>query len=245
MTYTPRALILTGDGINCERETALAFAQAGANPLIVHINDLLARPTMLGDFQIFAIPGGFSFGDELGSGQILALKLKHGLGEELQRFSERQFPILGICNGFQALVKLGLLPSIRGKKFALAPNIQGHFKNRWVTLRPNRANPSPWLRNLPNKLQMPMRHGEGRLLGLDVTEKQLSSYIALTYSEDVNGSLLNIAGLTNKIGNVLGLMPHPEANLFNLSRGPGYSGLPFAPSDGQVLFKNIVEYVQE
>ncbi|MBI2520166.1 MAG: phosphoribosylformylglycinamidine synthase subunit PurQ [Bdellovibrio sp.] len=245
MIHSPRALILSGDGINCERETALAFTQAGALATIIHINDLLSRPSMLSDFQIFAIPGGFSFGDELGSGQILALKLKHGLSDELQRFVEKQLPILGICNGFQALVKLGLLPAIRGKSFALAPNIQGHFQNRWVTLNPNRANPSPWLRNLPNKMQMPMRHGEGRLICQESNDKQLSSHIALTYSEYVNGSLYNIAGLTNKIGNVLGLMPHPEANLFNVSRGPGNPGLPFAHSDGFFLFKNIVDYVQE
>ena len=244
MMHFPRALILTGDGINCERETALAFTQAGAYSSIVHINDLLARPALLGDFQILALPGGFSFGDELGSGQILALKLKHGLSEELQRFSEKQYPILGICNGLQALVKLGLLPRIPNKSFALAPNIQGHFQNRWVGLYPNRANPSPWLRNLPNKMQMPIRHGEGRLVS-DATERQLSPYIALTYAEDVNGSLFNVACLTNKMGNVLGLMPHPEANIFNLSRGPGYSGLPFAYSDGYFLFKNIVDYLHE
>ncbi len=245
MNSFPRALVLTGDGINCERETAMAFQVAGASPTIIHVNDLLAKPAMLADFQIFALPGGFSFGDELGSGQILALKLKYGLSEELQRFSERQLPIIGICNGFQALVKLGLLPKIKGKNFALASNIQGHFTNRWVSLKPNRENSSPWLRDLPEELQMPMRHGEGRLMCDNVTEKQLAPYIALSYSEDVNGSLYKIAGLTNKIGNVLGLMPHPEANLFSLSRGPQQPGKAFEFSDGYFLFKNIVDYLRE
>ena len=130
-------LILTGDGINCERETAKAFINAGAEAEIIHVNDLLENPSALKNYSGMAIPGGFSFGDELGSGQVLALKIKHGLKEASDEFVADKKPIIGICNGFQVLVKLGLLPfPLEDRVMALAANESGHFINRWSTLSP-------------------------------------------------------------------------------------------------------------
>jgi phosphoribosylformylglycinamidine synthase len=128
-------LVLTGDGINCETETALAFNEHGVKSTIVHIQDLINNPSMLLTSHILALPGGFSFGDEIGSGQILALKLKYSLGDELKKFIEEGKLVIGICNGFQALVRLGLLPKpFTQRVMTLTHNRQGHFIDRWVDL---------------------------------------------------------------------------------------------------------------
>lgn len=252
----PSVLVLTGDGINCERETARAFTLAGAEPSIVHVNDLLEQPKKLRDFHAAAFPGGFSFGDDLGSGQVLALKLSLVLGEELKEFVlHGKKPVIGICNGFQALTKLGLLPEPFGvRKMALARNAQGHFTDRWVELEAEKASVCIWTRNLgqDGSFALPIRHGEGRVVFAKGEEegihRQLSvaGQIALRYAEDVNGSHGRIAGVCDPTGHVFGLMPHPEAAV-SLLQHPRSTRLEKRDADGIGLrfFRNCVSYLRE
>lgn len=219
-----QVLVLTGDGINCEEETALAFREEGADAEIVHISDVIADPTRLQRVHILALPGGFSFGDELGSGQVLALKLKHALGDELKKFIDSKKLVIGICNGFQALVRLGLLPRpFQERTMSLAHNRQGHFLDRWVNVHIPRSK-CVWTQALNElEIKLPIRHGEGRIVFAGDIHSQQHIYetlqgngqIALRYSEDVNGSFQNIAGVCDPEGLVLGLMPHPEAATSN------------------------------
>jgi phosphoribosylformylglycinamidine synthase len=206
-----KALVLAGDGINCEVETAAAAREAGFATRIVHVNDLLAsRGVELADVSLVVIPGGFSFGDELGSGKILALKLRHGLGESLERFLSARGALLGICNGFQVLTRLGMF----GGSAVLAQNASGHFQNRWVGLElTGKCVFTERLRKAGvSRLELPIRHGEGRLVFADSKEAELArAQVVLRYETDVNGSWERVAGLTARDGRVLGLMPHPEA----------------------------------
>lgn len=252
----PSVLVLTGDGINCERETARAFALAGAEPKIVHINDLLENPKSLRDYHAAAFPGGFSFGDDLGSGQILALKLSLQMGEELKEFVQAaKKPVIGICNGFQALTKLGLLPEPFGvRKMALARNSQGHFIDRWVELEAEKASVCMWTRNLAQEgnFALPIRHGEGRVVFAKGEEEaihrslSLAGQIVLRYAEDVNGSHGRIAGVCDPTGLVFGLMPHPEAAV-SLLQHPRSTRLDNRTGEGigLRLFRNCVSYLKE
>ncbi|MGZ3670508.1 MAG: phosphoribosylformylglycinamidine synthase subunit PurQ [Bdellovibrionota bacterium] len=250
-----RVLVLTGDGINCERETSRAFGLAGADPAILHVNDLLENPSRLHDFEAIAFPGGFSFGDDLGSGQVLALKLSLVLGDELRQFLEAKKPVIGICNGFQAITKMGLLPEPFGvRRMALARNSSGSFLDRWVGLDVEKASVCIWTRNLhaEGPIELPMRHGEGRVVFAKGEEesihRQLShaGQIALRYTEDVNGSHGRIAGVCDPTGLVFGLMPHPEAAV-SLLQHPRSTTFEKRDAEGVGLkfFKNCVSYLKE
>ena len=238
MKRGPDFLILAGDGLNCERETARAFEEAGAGGTIVHVNDLLDAPSMLQKFQGMALPGGFSFGDELGSGQILALKIRHGMGEEFQRFVEDGSPVIGICNGFQVLAKLGLLPfSPDCVCLSLAPNREGRFIDAWVELETDIRARCPWTHNFPSSIRLPIRHGEGRVVFSQEQEvlPQLveKGQIPLRYRGDnPNGSTDSIAAICDERGTILGMMPHPEAAI-HLGSG-----------DGKLFFENIVSWLE-
>lgn len=200
------ALVLAGDGINCEIETAAATREAGFVTKTIHVNDLLSEAgKSLGATSLLVIPGGFSFGDELGSGKILSLKLKHGLGAALGRYIGHGGAVLGICNGFQVLTRLGVF----GAGAVLTQNKQGHFLNRWVGLEVTGS--SIFTDGLKSagctRLELPIRHGEGRLI---FNGERLAEPV-LRYEEDVNGSFERIAALSAFGGKVMGLMPHPEA----------------------------------
>ena len=251
----PSVLVLTGDGINCERETAFAFELAKASADIVHINDLLAEPAMLAGFEALALPGGFSFGDDLGSGQVLALKIRGRLESELREFIERRRPVIGICNGFQALAKLGLLPMpFRERTMALAPNSQGHFVNRWVELEVDDRSPCIWTQGLGEgePIEFPIRHGEGRVVfqheHQEAIHNELSraGQIPLRYKDDVNGSYGRIAGVCDPTGLVFGLMPHPEAAISQLQH-PRSTMLEkrTVRGVGMRVFENCVKYLKE
>ena len=246
----PLFLVMAGDGINCERETAAALELAEATAKIVHINDLMETPQMLADAQGLAIPGGFSFGDELGSGQILALKIRHRLGDAFFKMVEDKKPVIGICNGFQVLVKLGLLPfpSDPSRKLALASNESGRFIDKWVTLNVNPKSVCLWTKDLPfDSFELPIRHGEGRIVFRKGQEDDIyqtlvkQGLIPLTYTENVNGSYGRIAALTDPSGMVLGLMPHPEA--FVSQRTYKKTGRQ-NEGDGLLIFKNIVRILK-
>ncbi len=244
MRNKPNVLILSGDGINCEQETSNAFQHANASTKIIHINDLLDNPKGLLNFDILALPGGFSFGDDLGSGKILSFKLKFGLEQELAKFVDMKRPIIGICNGFQVLVKMGLLPfpTLR-QSISLINNSGQHFINKWAKLIINQKSVCKWTINLreDNIIKLPIRHGEGRL----ITSQQnliTNDQIPLTYEHDINGSMFNIAGICDPSGTIFGLMPHPEAAIF---QGVTPNGLlpPHTPGIGVKFFESIVYYL--
>ncbi len=244
-----RFAVLTGDGINCAPETAWAFELAGGEAEILHVNDLLDVPHRLLDFDGLALPGGFSFGDDLGSGQLLALKLRHSMGNVLQQFVARGAPIIGICNGFQVLTKLGLLPFPQEERaVAIGSNQQGRFINKWVELECSANSVCIWTKGL-EQLSLPIRHGEGRVVLRADQEDRLyrrlrdNGQIVLRYTETVNGSYDRIAGLCDPSGLIFGLMPHPEAHLLNIQH-PQNSAMPFLEASGLKIFQNIVDYCQ-
>lgn len=252
-----KILVLTGDGINCEEETALAFRETGAEVNIIHIQDLIENPGVLDSTHILALPGGFSFGDEIGSGQILALKIKYALGDAFRKFVEDKKLIIGICNGFQALVRLGLLPEpFKPRVMTLTHNRQGHFINRWVDLKVP-ASQCVWTqklqaKNIPPVISLPIRHGEGRIVfqGDESTQRMVfntlyeNKQIALTYTENVNGSYERIAGVCDPSGLVFGLMPHPEAAISNW-HNPSGKEKNSAKGIGALIFESAIEYCQK
>ncbi|WP_374030985.1 phosphoribosylformylglycinamidine synthase subunit PurQ [Bdellovibrio bacteriovorus] len=242
MSIKPKFLVLWGDGINCENETARAVSLAGGHADKVHVNDLLANPGLLNEYQALVIPGGFSFGDHLGSGQVLALKLEMNLKDELQQFVKTR-PVLGICNGFQTLVKLGLLPDADFQRScALVKNEQGHFVDRWIEVERNEKSPCVWTRNLPARFALPIRHGEGRFVCRDESLLQrllTQNQAVLRYTEDVNGAQAQIAGVCDPSGLVFALMPHPEAAVHDWH-------LPYeGEAWGLEFFKSAVNYLNQ
>lgn len=225
-----RALVLCGYGLNCDRETAHALALAGATAERVHINALLADQVRLNDFHIMAFVGGFSWGDDHGAGVICAHKMKTRLGQDLIRFVEQGGLVIGICNGFQTLVNLGLLPGLNGdytrRSVALINNDCGNFRDDWVHLTVDLETPCVFTREMTT-LDLPIRHGEGKFF---CDPKELSALrdngqVVLRYAardgrpangrfpDNPNGSVDDIAGICDATGRVFGLMPHPEAYL--------------------------------
>lgn len=239
-----KVLVVTGDGINCEVETAEAFQAAGFTATIKHLNDLIAekfnQARLESDFSAVAFPGGFSFGDDLQSGKILALKISHGLGWDLNRFAEKGGWVLGICNGFQALIRLGVF----GRELSIMHNASGKFLNTWVELK-IQGDRCLWLKGIQS-LPVPIRHGEGRIVlkeGLKAEALVSEGIACLTYATDPNGSAGRIAGLTDKTGRILGLMPHPEAYVRQTAH-PLWTKDPASadqPGLGLQIFKNAFQ----
>jgi phosphoribosylformylglycinamidine synthase subunit PurQ / glutaminase len=231
-----RALVVTGSGINCEEEMAAACRLAGAEADIVHLSRIFNGDVSIHDYDLLNLPGGFSFGDDLGSAKVLANLLKvrsvasgPPFMEEIQRFLEDGKYIIGVCNGFQALVKMGLLPNTGGnceQEATLTFNDSGKFEDRWVTCKVLEDNPTPFLKGI-DYIDLTVRHGEGKLIFRDekvrlaVTEQKMNvlayadkeKHITDKYPYNPNGSELNCAGLCDPSGQVFGLMPHPEAYL--------------------------------
>lgn len=201
----PLALVIVGPGTNRDRDAALALELAGARPQIVLAAELVADPRLLALSQMAVVAGGFSYGDALGAGRMFALDLIVGLGDALTSFVALGRPLIGICNGFQVLTRTGLLPG------ALGHNAQGRFDCRWVVLEPQPASHCLWTRSLSEPIHCPIAHGEGRYVHPDPEGLASAGQVALRYrSTNPNGSVADIAGVTNAAGNVLGLMPHPE-----------------------------------
>jgi phosphoribosylformylglycinamidine synthase len=225
----PRVLILHATGTNRDREAAWAVERAGGQSGILHVNELRQRPGRLREFQMLVLPGGFSYGDALGGGRLWASDLRWLFRDELARFIEAGKPVLGICNGFQALVKSGWLPGPpeAGIRATLTSNASNRFECRWVWLEPDAGSPCVFTRDLSRlgdaRIYCPVAHGEGRFVPGDeaiLAQLQDRRQIALTYvgadggpasyPANPNGSVADIAGICNEQGNVLGLMPHPE-----------------------------------
>ncbi|MCL2025709.1 MAG: phosphoribosylformylglycinamidine synthase I [Leptospirales bacterium] len=263
----PKVLVLTGYGINCDEETRSAFEYAGAAPRIVHINDLIDSPAMLKDYQIFVFPGGFSYGDDTGSGKALANRIKNNLLDEIKNFAERETLMLGICNGFQVMVSLGLLPDLSGlwrEEAALITNNTFRYQCRWVDLIVEKNSPSVFLKGIES-LHIPVAHGEGNFYApadtLSAIEEKKLAAIRYAKSDlqraggefpaNPNGSMNDIAALCDSTGRILGMMPHPERGMFFCQRDDWTllredlrrSGkeMPIE-SDGMMIFKNAVTF---
>ena len=228
MNRQPNVLVLTGFGLNCDHETAYAFELAGAKARRAHINALIDGDVRLEEFQILAFGGGFSWGDDHGAGVIQALRLKTNLGDRLLDFVTAQKLIIGICNGFQTLVNLGLLPGIDGdytrRSVALTYNDCGNFRDQWVKVAVDAESPCVFTRGIAT-LDMPVRHGEGKfyteaqILQTLTNNHQVAMQYALpdgrpaegAFPDNPNGSLADVAGICDPTGRIFGLMPHPEA----------------------------------
>lgn len=252
---TPRALILRSPGANCDGETEFALQLAGARTERLHVNRLREKPCLLQEFQILVIPGGFTYGDDVAAGKILANQLRHYLEEELRKFRAQEKLILGICNGFQVLLKAGMLvqPDEDGPLVTLTHNDVGRFQNRWVHLRVESEH-CPFLQGY-GQMFVPVAHGEGKLLfrepwileGLRRSGQAVLRYVDADgqpgpFPINPNGSQGDIAGLCDTTGRVLGLMPHPERHVLP-AQHPQWTrtGLA-AEGDGLRLFRNAVEF---
>jgi len=255
----PKVLILYGYGINCDNETQYGFELAGAEAEKVHVNQLISGERKLRDYQILAIPGGFSFGDDIGAGKVLATKIKYNLAAEFSEFIKKGKLIIGICNGFQVLVKLGILPGFNGnydrQEVTLTFNDSGRFEDRWVCLKINQKSKCIWTRGI-ERLYLPARHGEGKFVSREekIRERLISqNRIVAQYMDDKgnlagypwnpNGSELNIAGICNETGRIFGLMPHPEAFLFPQNH-PRWTREKIQEGEGLKIFKNAINFVK-
>lgn len=263
-----KTLVIYGYGVNSHVETARAATLAGSDKVdVVHFADILSGIVRIADYGFLIFPGGFLDGDDLGAAQASAMRWRYqkdasgaSLLDHLSGFLDAGGLILGICNGFQLLVKLGLLPGLDGLRFqrqvSLGHNDSGRYEDRWVRLHVNQQSPCVFTRGLP-ELYMPVRHGEGKLVASENCLERLEAenLIALQYADPAtheptmaypanpNGSPLGIAGLTDPIGHILGLMPHPEA-FHHVTNHPGWTRGEMDPP-GTLLFVNAVRYLRE
>jgi phosphoribosylformylglycinamidine synthase I len=252
---TVRVLILRAPGANCDAEAQFAFEKAGALAERVHVNRLREAPALLQRYQVLVVPGGFTYGDDVAAGKILATQLSHYLGDALRRFRDSEKLILGICNGFQVLLKAGLLvaPDEDGPVATLAHNANGRFEDRWVYLQ-NHSTTCPFLKGI-DRMHLPIAHGEGQLIcrsdweleGLLQTGQAVLRYVDAAgkpggFPVNPNGSAGDIGGLCDPTGRVLGLMPHPERHVLP-TQHPRWTREGLAPEgDGLALFRNAVKF---
>jgi phosphoribosylformylglycinamidine synthase len=260
----PDVLLVGGNGFNCERETEHAFRLCGSNPKIVHMNDLIARMVSLSQFQIIAFIGGFSYGDHLGGGKVAANKFRYYLIDALNEFIHQDTLIIGICNGFQVITQLGLLPGFDNDYtkhlITLANNSSSRYEDRWVLLKANTPSPCIFIKNI-DYLFLPVRHGEGKVLSKDknIIERLCQAHQDVLfycnpytkqptqeYPYNPNGSPNGIAGICDPTGRVFGLMPHPEAFL-SIYNHPYWTRLKIhgklpQEGDGVTIFRNAVTY---
>jgi phosphoribosylformylglycinamidine synthase len=251
-----KTCIVTGYGINADDELKKAFELAGSAVQKIHINDLIRMPELLKVYHIIGFPGGFSFGDHIGSGKVFAGLFKKKLKQTLDKFIGSGKLVIGICNGFQVLVKMGILPNLSGnwtQEVSLIHNDSGKFEDRWVKLTVNSGSPCVWTKGI-QEMEAPVRHGEGKFIISDsmVKIQILDNYLnAVTYAsknggsvqypDNPNGSVHNIAGICDETGRVFGLMPHPEAFIFPENH-PRWQRETITTGAGLELFRNGIGY---
>lgn len=257
--FSPKVLVLRTAGTNCDKETAFAFESCGAKADFVHVNELKNRQKKLSDYQILALPGGFSYGDDVAAGKILANELKYKLIEDIKEFLNKGKLVIGICNGFQILVKSGLLPGSLALKqeVTLTMNDSGKFEDRWVYLKSLQSK-CVWTKDLSALIHLPVAHGEGKFIYTDrlVLERLRNngqivfqycneSGLSKAYPLNPNGSQEDIAGICDETGRILGLMPHPERHAFGW-QSPFWTrrGLK-KEGDGLQILKNGVIYAKK
>ena len=256
---TPKVLILRTAGTNCDYETRYAFEKAGAKVDAVHINILLANKKLLEGYQILTLPGGFTYGDDVSAGKILANQIKYNLEEDIKTFVHGKKLILGICNGFQALTKAGLLPATdkQNQEATLTFNDSNKFEDRWVYLKIC-SNKSIFVKDAYiSKMYLPVAHGEGKFVTQDesiLNKITMNQQIVLKYVNEQgeetgypwnpNGSVRNIAGICDPTGQILGIMPHPERHV-EPTQHPRWTrnGLKEF-GDGFLIFRNAVDYIK-
>lgn len=256
----PRVLVLKTEGTNCDEELYNAFEIAGGIPKIVHVNELRSKKENLNSYNILAIPGGFSYGDDIVSGKILAVELTSFFSKELKKFIQRKDTlIIGICNGFQVLIRTGLLPfrTIGKMQATLTNNDSGRFECRWIALEIEENNNCVFLKNLGGeKMSYQVAHGEGKFFApKNVIDKiEENNLVALRYvnkdgkptqqyPENPNGSINAIAGITDPTGRILGLMPHPE-RFITKEQHPNWRRMKIEKPQGLPIFENMIKYIQ-
>ena len=254
-----KAIVLRASGINCDVETEYALELAGAKAQGVHINRIIENKSLLDEFQMIVLPGGFSYGDDVAAGKILANQIVHHLFDPLQRFIEQGKLVLGICNGFQVLVKAGILPGDSSaqepQEVTITDNDSGKFEDRWVYLNPQTERcvfiePG-------RQIYLPIAHAEGKIVTKDqatVDKLKSEGHLAFKYVDEngreggypinPNGSTDSVAGLTDTTGRVLGLMPHPE-RFVRRTQHPRWTRLGDLDSDGMTIFDNAVKHIGE
>ncbi len=260
----PKICILRSDGTNCDMELAYAFEKAGGKAEFVHVNQLRKKGIHLSDFQLLALPGGFSYGDDIASGKILAVEMISFLKNELESFRKKGGVIIGICNGFQTLIRTGLLPfGNLGKMDAtLAPNDSGHFECRWIKLVAEKGSKCPFLKNIEDGGFYSVNHGEGKLLANKEVIKKIEDQNLVTfryvdennnptqiYPDNPNGSINAIAGISDESGLIFGMMPHPE-KFVDITQYPNWRRPDFVKTQsgngtGLKIFENIVKFLKE
>lgn len=266
MPESPRALIVRTAGTNCDTELCRAFERAGARAELVHVRALIAEPARIDAYDLIGFPGGFSYGDDIASGRILAMQVRERLYAPLRRAAERGAAMIGVCNGFQVLVQVGLLPGPRAgeswpadsappARVALADNFPPRFKDGWVRVAPDDASPCVWTRGLQGvtreeTMVLPIAHGEGRFVAQDhatLAELEANGQIALRYVDNPNGSMGDVAGICDASGRIFGLMPHPERYL-DWTRHPFWTRLDMGTRSGETpglaMFAGAVESVR-
>jgi phosphoribosylformylglycinamidine synthase len=253
-----RVLVLRAAGTNCDMETAFAFEHAGAVAERVHINEIIRKEKKLSDYQILAVPGGFTYGDDISSGKILANEVKYRLQDGFNRFLESGKLIIGICNGFQILAKCGLLPDADWNfKATLTLNTSGRFEDRWVYLKLSDSR-CIWTKGLDSIIYLPVAHGEGRfitkdknvLAGLNKKRQVALKYCdskgrPCGYPDNPNGSVQNIAGICDPSGRIFGLMPHPERHFLPVHHPRWMREGLKREGDGAMIFRNGVRYAKQ
>jgi len=251
-----KVLVLRTAGTNCDQETCHAFQLAGAQAEALHVNRLIEQPGLLDHYQILALPGGFSYGDDVAAGKILANQLIHHLRDSVRRFIDSNKLVLGICNGFQVLVKAGILPNLPHQngsaQATITYNDSGKYEDRWVYLQP--ATDKCVFIQPGQRLYLPVAHGEGKVCFTrpEILEQlKAEDQVAFRYVDEngsfgdfpinPNGSTDHIAGLCDPTGRVLGLMPHPE-RFVHKTHHPRWTRTEIQQPDGLTIFTNAVQY---
>ena len=245
---TPHVLILRAPGTNCDVETAVAFERAGAQSETLHINRLLENPSLFERFQILCVPGGFSYGDDLAAGRIFGNQIQHHLADDLARFKEAGKLMLGICNGFQVLMKSPVLlesNSGKGPAATLTLNDCGRYQDRWVRLEVH-GTKCVFLKGI-ERMYLPVAHAEGKFVARDAETLRLldaAGQLVLRYvpADNPNGAQADVAGVCDSTGRVLGLMPHPERHIDPTQHPRWTRGEAGSVGDGLQLFVNAVRY---
>ncbi len=255
-----RTVVLRAAGTNCDVETDYSFRLAGSYTDLIHVNEIIRGKKSLSDYHILAIPGGFTYGDDVAAGKILANELRYKFGKQLEDFCDSGKIVIGICNGFQVLVKTGLLPDISGNRIqesTLTYNDSGKFEDRWVYMKRDPKDKCIFTQGIEGLIYLPVAHAEGKFVPRDnnmLEELKGNGQIVLRYVDkdgmeasypwNPNGSIDNVAGISDRSGRIFGIMPHPERHIFPHHHPHWTREKRGRRGDGFIIFENAVEFVR-